>query len=242
MRIAAILERLRSGRKRGHRPDRPPGGTAPSTRARRHASAAAGAASGLAALLLLALPAAAQVPTAQEFGTWTLGCITDRMTDRTACRLQHKEWVERPGSGPGMALEIQDRGGRLVPVVTARDLGLDGASRGLMALAGRVQIRFDRHPMFEMSCALEGRNLVCFPHPDLGERAERELAEASTVLIRLTGLGAGGGAQAEPIELPLSGTRQAMARLRELVPPSPPRPAEGSELRELLGRLQRLFQ
>lgn len=191
----------------------------------------------------LAMPAAAQVPIAEDFGAWSLGCVTDRMTDRTACRLRLKEWVERPaGGGPGMALEIQDRGGRLVPVVTARDLGIDGASRGLMALSGRVQIRLGRAQMMEMACGLEGRTLACFPHPQEAERAERDLATADVALIRLTGLGSGGGSNAEPTELRLERTREAMARFRALVPPQPAQAQEGSELRDLLGRMQRLFQ
>jgi hypothetical protein len=201
------------------------------------------AAATIAVLAALAAPAAAQTPTAEDFGSWTLGCVTDRMTDRTACRLQHKEWVERPGSGPGLALEIQDRGGRLVPVVIARDLGLDGASRGLMALAGRVQLRLGRTPMTELGCGLEGRTLSCVPAPAEAERLERELATADTVLLRLTGLGTSGGANAEPTELRLSRTREAMARYRQLVPAEPPRTTEGgSELRDLLGRMQRMFQ
>ncbi len=201
------------------------------------------AAATIAILATLALPAAAQAPIAEDFGSWTLGCVTDRMTDRASCRLQLKEWVERPGSGPGLALEIQDRGGRLVPVVLARDLGLDGASRGLMALAGRVQLRFGRSPMAELGCGLEGRTLSCVPAPADAERLERELAGAETVLLRLTGLGTGGGSNAEPTEFRLSRTREAMARFRQLVPPDTSRPAEGgSELRDLLGRMQRMFQ
>jgi hypothetical protein len=82
-------------------------------------------------------PAAAQLPVAEEIGTWRLGCVTDRMTDRAACQLRHRDWVERPGTGlanaAGLALEIQDRGGRLVPVVTAR-------SRTLLPTGVRLQL------------------------------------------------------------------------------------------------------
>jgi hypothetical protein len=91
------------------------------------------------ALLLAAaaLPVAAQ-PTgalAESIGTWRLTCATDRMTDRTACTLLHQRPAERsePGS-PALALEIVDHGGHLVPAVTARDLTLEGAARGLLAL------------------------------------------------------------------------------------------------------------
>lgn len=211
----------------------------------------------LASLALFALPAAAQLPVAEEIGTWRLGCVTDRMTDRAACQLRHRDWVERPGAGlanaAGLALEIQDRGGRLVPVVTARDLGLDGASRGLMALAGRVQMRFGTNPMFEMACGLEGRSLSCFPNPGEAAAIERDFAAADRVLIRISSLGSSIGGTAEPTEIRLERTRDAMAALRRQVPPGAPQTggpqtgatqpgADGHDLRELLGRMQRLFQ
>lgn len=198
-----------------------------------------------AAMMVTAGTALAQVPVAEEVGSWRLGCVIDRMTDRAACQLRHRDWVERP-TGPanpgsfssagsaGLALEIQDRGGRLVPVVSARDLGLDGASRGLALLGGRVQMRLAGNPMFEMRCALDGRSIVCFPHPADAERVERELPAADRVLVRL-------GGSAEPTELRLDRTRDAMAAYRRQVPPGPPVP-EGNDLGEMIGRLQRLFQ
>ena len=73
----------------------------------------------LSPFLLLAPPAFAQP--AQEVGAWRLACVQDRMTDRATCSLKAKEWVEKPaGSTPGLALEVIDRRGRLVPAVTAR--------------------------------------------------------------------------------------------------------------------------
>lgn len=200
----------------------------------------------LAILALMTWPVAAQMPVAEEIGTWRLGCVTDRMTDRAACQLRHRDWVERPGAGlanaAGLALEIQDRGGRLVPVVTARDLGLDGASRGLMALAGRVQMRFGASPMFEMACALEGRSLACFPSASEAASIERDFAAADRLLVRVSSLGAGVGSTVEPTEMRLERTRDAMAALRRQIPPSAQQPApEGNDLRELLGRMLRLF-
>ena len=189
----------------------------------------------LSAMVVAAGSAFAQVPVAEELGSWRLGCVIDRMTDRAACQLRHRDWVERPaGSGAGLAREIQDRGGWLVPVVSARELGLDGAQRGLTLLGGRVQVRLGANPMFEMRCALDGRSIFCFPHPADAERIERELAGADRVLVRL-------GGSAEPTELRLDRTRDAMAAYRRQVPPGPPVP-EGNDLGEMIGRLQRLFQ
>ncbi len=199
----------------------------------------------LASLMLAAMaaaPAPAQVPAAEDIGSWRLGCMTDRMTDRAACQLRHRDWVERPGNGAGLALEIQDRGGRLVPVVTARDLGLDGAARGLLALAGRLQMRLGNAPLFEMACGLEGRSLFCFPNPVDAERVERDLATADRLLVRVSGLGGAGGS-AEPTEIRLERTREAMAAYRRQVPAGTAQPVPGgNDLWELLGRMGRLFQ
>lgn len=201
------------------------------------------AASLLAILLsLLGAPAHAQAVN-EAIGTWRLTCVTDRMTDRTACTLLHAQPAERsqPGS-PALALEIIDRGGRLVPAVTARDLTLDGASRAMLAVTGTVQLRFPPNRLFEMACGLEGRSLVCFPRPDEAVRAEQELAQADRVLIRVVATG-GGGSTAEPLELPLSRTREAMERFRRLVPPGAASASEPPVVdpRELLQRFRQLF-
>lgn len=192
--------------------------------------------------LLLAGAAQAQ-PAGEEIGSWSLRCVADRMTDRTACTLRHRDWVERPGAQPGLALEVIERHGRPVPAVTARELSLDGAARGVLALAGLAQLRLDGHPMMELPCTLEGRSLVCAPRQADAPRAAEELAAASRALVRMGGLGSGATAATEPAELRLAGTAQAIERFRRLQPPgsAPPPPAPGLELRDILDRLRALF-
>ncbi len=179
-------------------------------------------------------------PATEDIGSWTMACTVDRMTDRSSCVLRLKQWADPPGEhSPGLALEIQDRGGRLVPVVTARELTLEGAGRGLLALTGAAQLRFPPNPFYEMPCGLEGRTLSCAPRRADAERAERELAAAATALVRITGTG---GGSAEPVELRLSGTAQAMARYRQFTPPSPAQDdAPGISGREAMDRLRQLF-
>ena len=209
------------------------------------------AATTLVALTLagLAAPAAAQTTTPagvppEEIGSWRLSCVADRMTDRADCQLRHREPVERAqgGAGSSLLLEVQERGGRLVPVVIARDLSLEGAGRGLLALTGTAQLRFPPNRLFEMPCTLEGRSLVCLPKPEDQARAAEELAAASTVLVRMVGYGASSD-RAEPVELRLDRTRDALARYRARVPEgSAPAAAQpGLTLPELMLRFQRLF-
>jgi hypothetical protein len=200
------------------------------------------------ALMLAATPAAAQpqvqaqVP--EEIGSWRLSCLEDRMTDRAVCLMRHREPVERAQSpaGSSLVLEVQDRNGQLVPVVAARDLTLEAAGRGLLAVTGTAQLRFPPNRHFEMPCSLEGRSLVCAPRPEDAARAAGELAGAPSALVRVTGLGAGSN-QAEPTELRLAQTREALARFRTRIPEgsTPPAPPSGLTLPDMMLRLQRLF-
>jgi hypothetical protein len=193
----------------------------------------------------LSLPGAALAQgAAEEIGSWRLACTTDRMTDRTSCILRHRDPVERAALGAGLILEILDRNGQLVPAVTARDLSIESAQRALLALTGTAQIRFDRNPLIEMPCGLEGRSLVCAPRPADAARAAAELPGAERALVRMTGMGSGSTAASEPAELRLAETRAATERLRRAQPAgtAPPPPPPGVDLRELLGRAQRLLQ
>ena len=197
------------------------------------------------ALGIHAPPAQSQATGAQtvqeEAGPWRLACVVDRMTDAAACVLRHRDPVEDTSAGGVLALEIMDRGGMLVPAVTARNLSLDSAMRGLLAVAGVAQIRFDSHRMMEMPCGLEGRNLVCTPLRAEAEQAARQLMESRRVLVRMSGI-TGGGAGVEPTELALSDTARAGALLRRHQPAGSAPQGGGLDLQGMLNRLQGWFQ
>ncbi|UFN48685.1 hypothetical protein LPC08_22170 [Roseomonas sp. OT10] len=200
----------------------------------------------LLALGLAALPPGARAqPALEEVGSWLTGCSTDRMTDRAECRMLHRQPVEPASAGQAaLTLEVMERSGTLVPVVAARDLTLEGAARGLLAFTGTAQLRFPPNRLFEMPCALEGRSVVCAPKAEDAARAAAELAAADRALVRMTGLLPGEQARAEPVELRLSRTGDALSRLRARLPQgvATPPPAPGFDLRDLLGRLLRFFQ
>jgi hypothetical protein len=124
--------------------------------------------------------------------------------------------------------------------VTARELTIDGASRGLLALTGTAQLRFPPNRLFEMPCGLEGRSVVCAPRPEDAARAEQELLAADRALVRIVG-GTGQSSTAEPTELRLSGTKDALARFAREAPPDAAREPEGLDGREMLQRLFRFF-
>ena len=189
--------------------------------------------------LVLVAPASAQ-PQTERIGAWLLTCITDRMTDRTDCRLQHRDPVE--GGDAPLVLEIAERGGRFLPVLVSRDLTLDGAARALTALTATAQMRFPPERLFEMPCGLVGRSVLCAPRPEDSERAAAELPRARVALLRMVGLG-GTGADAAPLELQMEGIEEALGRYRSRItqgngtPDSPP----GFSLPDILRRLQELF-
>ena len=197
----------------------------------------------LAPLAAMAQPAPPQAAS-EAIGPWQLSCVTDRMTDRTACTLRHRDWVERPTVGVGLGFEILDRGGRALPAVTARDLSLDSVSRGMLAVAGSAQLRLGTNAMMEMPCGLEGRSLICLPRAADAARAAQELTTAERALVRMAGLGSNTNAATEPTELRLSDTARAIEQLRRRQPQgSAAAPAEpGLDLGGMLGRLQQLMR
>lgn len=157
------------------------------------------------------------------------------MTDKAACRLIHSQWVEPPGAGQaGLAFEVIQRGGRFLPAVTAREMGMAGAARGLLALSGKAQIRFAPKAMAEMPCALEGRSLICAPLEADAPRLAEELRGAERVLLRVQGLAADTGEV--PMNLPLAETEAAIARLRAAQPGGEPapEPAPGGPMLQIL--------
>jgi len=194
----------------------------------------------IAILMLLAAVPAQAAP--DQFGPWILSCATDAMTDQSTCLMTHAQPVEPATEHmPALALEVAPRRGRLVPVMTARDLNLEGALRGLLALTGTAQLRFPPNPLFEMPCGLEGRSVVCAPRPEDAARAAEELRKADRVLVRVLGFGSA-TAESPPRELPLSQTPEALAAFRAEVPPEQAEaPPPAFNLREMIQRLQRYF-
>jgi len=203
----------------------------------------------IALLALLPVLASAQpraVPTekrVEEIGSWRLSCFADPMTDHGSCDLRHALWVEVPKPGaPGIALEVIKRYGQLIPVLAVRELSLEAAARGVMALTATAQLRFDRHPLIELPCALEGYAVVCAPAEDDAAAAAVQLLGARTVLVRVRGVGPlPAQGPTEPVALDLDRTAEALARFRDQAPDSPP-PATplGQDWREILQRLMRL--
>jgi hypothetical protein len=198
------------------------------------------------------MPACAQarrVDTArseQTIGSWLLTCAADPMTDHQACRLRAKLWLVVPSDDrPGMALEVQVRAGRPVPVVAIRNLSPSTAWSGLLALTATAQIRFDGAPMADLPCTLDAAAVVCAPAKADVSRLADELAEARTVLVRFRPLGnlpmpVADGRFDGPWALDLDHTQEALARYRTAGPENAPEPSSLTrDLRDAVDQLLR---
>jgi len=210
----------------------------------------------LLALLLLPSLALAQArrvetaPSIETIGSWLLSCITDPMTDKGACTLRHRTWLEVPRGGeaprPGVGLEVLLRDGRAIPALVARELTLDSGRLAVMGMLASAQVRFGRETAMDFPCGLEGRALVCAPRPEQAEAAAAQLVAATTMLARLP-LNPITGSGGDPLAIDLAGTadaiRQFRARMPDPPPPEPPpAPATQGQFDRLLEQFRRAIQ
>jgi hypothetical protein len=178
----------------------------------------------------------------QAIGSWLLTCATDPMTDAQVCRMRHRLWLAMPDdSGPGMAFEVQQRFGLLVPAVTVRHLSLGTALSGLLTLTATAQLRFDGNPMIELPCILEGASVVCTPGKADTVLLAEQLPKARSVMVRFRAVGnlplpVPDG----PLALDLERTPAALERYRLAGPASDgAQPWLGQDLKDAVERLLR---
>lgn len=197
----------------------------------------------------LPLAAASQAPTVapdtteRAIGAWLLACAADPMTDRRDCTLRHRLWLLPPAEPgrPGIAFEVVLRGERALPAVTARRLTLADTQRGALAFAAVAELRLGAEPTLEAPCGLEGRDAVCVPAGETGERAAAALPAVSRALVRLRTAASLAGGSGEVYALELAETEAAIAALRETQGRAPPTPP-AAEPRGFLEQLERLLR
>jgi hypothetical protein len=199
-------------------------------------------------VLLGPLPATAQPRTVdvphseQEIGSWLLACATDPMIDARVCRMRHRLWLAPGGDGgPGIAFEVQQRFGLLVPAISVRHLSLDSALAGLLTLTATAQLRFDGNPMAELLCTLEGAAVICTPGKAAAAILSEQLLKARSVMVRFRAVGN------LPLPVPdglvaldLDRTAEALDRYRTAGPAAEPSDTWiGQDLKDAVERLLR---
>jgi hypothetical protein len=206
----------------------------------RHRAAAIGALA-----IVLAAPATArQRPTEEAIGSWSLTCPAPPATGARPdpCILRHQDWIVPQGAGgPAVALEVQARGGGLVPVVVVRGLPVQAAIGGALAARPDIALRLDNLPQTAMTCGLSGAAYACAPAaqdvPAVADALPRARSARVRVVLAVPGLGA---LPPQERSMDLAGTSQALARLRELGAEGESLPIEpGLDWQGFLDRLMR---
>ena len=196
----------------------------------------------VAAALLGALPGAAVPAEApQQIGSWVVECPAPGGAG--GCMMRDRDWILAPTAGrPSVALEVQGRGGRLVPVVALRGLTaqavpaqttiaqvvtVQAAIGALLVLQPQVTLRFDAGPRAALACGLDGAAIVCAPEGAAIAATAAALPTARSVEVQVAVRASGtGGPAARAATLDLQGTREAMARFRAAGPIGEALPAE----------------
>jgi hypothetical protein len=180
----------------------------------------------VAAALLGALPGAAVPAEApQQIGSWVVECPAPGGAG--GCMMRDRDWILAPTAGrPSVALEVQGRGGRLVPVVALRGLTaqavptqavptqaasaqavpaqttiaqvvtVQAAIGALLVLQPQVTLRFDAGPRADLACGLDGGAIVCAPEGAAMAATAAALPTARSVEVQVAVRASGTGGPA----------------------------------------------
>jgi hypothetical protein len=151
----------------------------------------------------------------QQIGNWVLNC-----SGGSGPCLMRADKRFFDSAGLTGDLEIQAAGKNLVPVLALRGLSAEMLTAAA-SFAGRIKanIQFAGGPRQELDCAATGSGYFCVPTGPAAEKLAVALPRARAVTVRVTGSMAG----TKPLSsgdrtLDLSGTKEALARLRAVGP------------------------
>ena len=175
------------------------------------------------ALGLMMWAGSARAATEEHVGSWVLSCPA-AVANAEPCLLRlEKRFFDTAGiTGE---LEVQALGKTLVPVIALR--GVPDEILLAAALAGKAEasMRFAGGPREELGCAPSSVGFDCSPKDDAARKLAAGLASARSVTVRVSVSVA--GMKPVPVReksLDLSGTSEALARLRAVGPTQVPGP------------------
>jgi hypothetical protein len=155
--------------------------------------------------------------TQERIGSWVLTCSSNAPAAEPCLLQSDKRLFDE--AGITVDLEVLALGKSLVPVIALR--GLSNEILMVVAMAGETQasVRFGGGPQQDLTCGASGAAYVCSPKDD----AARELAARLPVARSVTVIVSIGVAGTDPLtirakSLDLSGTTEALARLRKVGP------------------------
>jgi hypothetical protein len=172
------------------------------------------------AAMLALSPAIAYAAAEQRIGTWVISCPEGSR----ACLMRFsKRFVDKAGITAD--LEVESQGAALVPVLVLRGLSSEILLATAMAGTTDVSLQFSGGARQQLNCNASNAAFVCAPNEAAGRLLSAALPAARSVTVRV-GLSVTGMSPlpAQERSLDLSGTTEALARLRAAGPSPVPNP------------------
>ena len=180
------------------------------------------------ALAFAATLAPAAAETQQHIGTWVLSCPGEKPGTGPCLMRFAKRFLDKGGITGD--LEIQSQGKALVPVMALR--GLSDELLMAASLAGKTEasIQFAGGKPEPLICSVTAAGYICAPAEPAAHILSAQLPTARAVTVRVSVSVSGmSPLPAQQKSLDLSGTQQALARLRPAGPSPVPAAMTPSE-------------
>lgn len=174
----------------------------------------------LCAAVLALAPALAYAAAEQRIGSWVISCPDGA---RECLMRFSKRFLDKAGITAD--LEVESQGAALVPVIALRGLSSEMLLATTMAGKTDVSLQFPGAARQQLNCNASNAAFVCVPNEAAGRLLSAALPTAHTVTVRV-GLSVTGMSPlpAQERSLDLSGTTEALARLRAAGPSPVPNP------------------
>ncbi len=166
--------------------------------------------------MLGAMAAAARAATEQQIGSWVVSCPDGARE----CQMRFgKRFLDKAGITGD--LEVESQGRSLVPVIALRGLSSQILTAASIAGTTEASIQFPGGVRQALTCNATAAGYICAPDEAAGHILSAGLATAKSGTVRVSVSVAGmAPLPAQEKSLDLSGTNEALARLRS-VGPSP---------------------
>ena len=178
-------------------------------------------------LVMLVSIGTASAASPEHIGSWVLSCPGETPGSEPCVLHLEKRFLDKGGITGD--LEVQALGKTLVPVIALR--GLPSEILLAASLAGKTDasMQFGDGPKEALTCAPSAAAYICSPKDDAAARLAAGLPAARSVTVRVSV--AVSGLKPLPVEeksLTLSGTNQALVRLRTVGAAQVPDPVAAS--------------
>jgi hypothetical protein len=175
------------------------------------------------ACLLAAMSGVARASTQEQIGSWVLSCPGDNPKSGACLLRASKRFLDKAGLTGD--LEIEAQGHTLVPVIALRGLSKEMLTAAAMIGKTEVTLQFPGGDREDLACAASAAGYICAPNDAAGQKLAAALPVARSVTARVavtvTGLKP---LPAQEKTLDLSGTNEALSRLRAVGPTQVPPP------------------